>query len=175
MFTSEGLLVVYDFASGRRSAQCPELDLWYSEMLRRWPKPNEGVQEVSPATFESSPMHLLAHETFTVSISLKLDEYLSYLMTESNVSVAASSGVAVNEIRSWCEEGLRQFFHGSFSQSSLIPTMPVSANRNDWTLGAPPRKGRRSVPGRTFRLGRGRHDDTRDRFDIQGRSRSVTA
>ena len=113
VLSSEGLLVVYDFASGRRSAQCPELDLWYSEMLRRWPKPNEGVQEVSPATFESSPMRLLAHETFTVSISLKLDEYLSYLMTESNVGVAASSGVAVNEIRSWCEEGLRQFFHGS--------------------------------------------------------------
>ena len=68
---------------------------------------------MSRATFESSSMHLVAHETFTVSISLELDEYLSYLMTESNVGVAASSGVALNEIRSWCEEGLRQFFQGS--------------------------------------------------------------
>jgi SAM-dependent methyltransferase len=113
VLSSEGLLVVYDFASGRRSAQCPELDPWYSEILQRWPKPSEGVQEVSRATFESSSMHLVAHETFAVSISLDLDEYLSYLMTESNVGVAARSGVALNEIRSWCEEGLRQFFQGS--------------------------------------------------------------
>ena len=113
VLSPEGLLVVYDFASGRRSAQCPELDPWYSEMLRRWPKPNEGVQEVSRATFESASMHLVAHETFTVSIGFELDAYLNYLMTESNVGVAAGSGVALSEIRSWCEEGLRQFFHGS--------------------------------------------------------------
>ncbi len=113
VLSPEGLLVVYDFASGRRSAQCAELASWYAEMLQRWPKPSEGVREVSRATFESAPMHLMAHEIFTVSIDFELDGYLDYLMTESNVAAAVSSGAARSEIRSWCEEGLRHFFQGS--------------------------------------------------------------
>jgi SAM-dependent methyltransferase len=115
VLSPEGLLVVYDFAAGRCSVECAELDSWYSEMLRRWPKPNDGVQEVSRATFESAPMRLVAHETFTVSIGFELDGYLDYLMTESNVGAAVSSGAALTEIRSWCDEGLRQFFEGSLA------------------------------------------------------------
>ena len=112
VLSSEGLLVVYDFATGRRSVQCPELDPWYSEMLQRWPSPNEEAEEVIRQTFESASLHLVAHETFTVSLGFELDEYLNYLMTESNVGAAVSSGAALTEIRSWCEEGLRQFFQG---------------------------------------------------------------
>jgi hypothetical protein len=82
-------------------------------MLQRWPKQGEGAQEVGLATFESASMHLVAHETFTVTIDFELDDYLGYLMTESNVGAAASSGTARTYIRSWCEEGLRQFFRGS--------------------------------------------------------------
>jgi ubiquinone/menaquinone biosynthesis C-methylase UbiE len=113
VLSPQGLLVVYDFASGRCSAECAELDPWYSEMLRRWPKRSKGVQEVSRATFESAPMHLVAHESFTVSIGFELDGYLDYLMTESNVGAAVRSGASLTEIRSSYEAGLRQFFQGS--------------------------------------------------------------
>jgi SAM-dependent methyltransferase len=113
VLSPDGLLVVYDFGSGRCSAQCAELDSWYSEMLHRWPKPSAVVREVSRATFESAPMHLVAHENLAVSITFELDGYLDYLMTESNVGAAVSSGAAPTEIRSWCEEGLRQFFQES--------------------------------------------------------------
>jgi SAM-dependent methyltransferase len=115
VLSPEGLLVVYDFGSGRCSAQCAELAPWYAEMLRRWPKPNEGVREVGQATFESAPMHLIAHETFTVSIDFELDGYLDYLMTESNVGAAVRRGAALSDIRSWCEESLRPFFQRSLS------------------------------------------------------------
>ena len=55
---------------------------------------------------------LVAYETFTVSLDFELDDYLDYLMTESNVGAAVSAGVALTAIRSWCEEGLHQFFRG---------------------------------------------------------------
>ena len=115
VLSRKGLLVVYDFASGRCSRQCVELDSWYSKMLRRWPKPSDGLREVSEATFESAPMHLVAYETFVVSIDFELDGYLDYLMTESNVGAAVRSGASLTEIRSWCEEGLHQMFQGTFS------------------------------------------------------------
>jgi SAM-dependent methyltransferase len=115
VLSPEGLLVVYDFASGGCSAQCGELASWYTEMVQRWPKPNQRVQDVSRATFESAPMHLLAYETFRVSLGFELDGYLDYLMTESNVSAAVLSGVPLAEIRIWCEVGLRPFFRGPLS------------------------------------------------------------
>jgi SAM-dependent methyltransferase len=115
VLSREGLLVVYDFSSGRCSAQCAELDSWYSNMLRRWPKPNDGVREVSEATFESAPMDLFAYEAFAVSIDFELDGYLDYLMTESNIGAAVRSGASLTEIRSWCEEGLRQLFQRTLS------------------------------------------------------------
>ena len=57
-------------------------------------------------------MRLVAYETFTVSLELELRGYLSYLMTESNIAAAVSAGVALTDIRSWCEEGLHPFFQG---------------------------------------------------------------
>ena len=115
VLSREGLLVVYDFSPGRSSAQCAALDSWYSKMLQRWPKPNDGVREVSEATFESAPLRLVADETFVVSIDFELDGYLDYLMTESNVGAAVRTGASLTEIRSWCEEGLHQLFHGTLA------------------------------------------------------------
>jgi ubiquinone/menaquinone biosynthesis C-methylase UbiE len=113
VLSPDGVLVVYDFGSGRTSTQCTELDSWYSKMLQRWPNTHEGVQEVSRATFERAPLRLIAHESFTVSISFALDGYVDYLMTQSNIASAVGGGAAPSEIRSWCEEGLRPFLQES--------------------------------------------------------------
>jgi SAM-dependent methyltransferase len=113
VLSPDGLLVVYDFGSGRTSTQCSELDSWYSTMLQRWPNASEGVQEVNEATFEHAPMPLIAHESLTVSITFRLDGYLDYLMTQSNIASAVNAGVAPGEIRSWCEAGLHSFFNES--------------------------------------------------------------
>jgi SAM-dependent methyltransferase len=112
VLSPNGLLVVYDFATGRRSPECAELDAWYSNLLQHWPKPSGGAQAVNSATFEAAPMRLVAYDSFTVSLDFELDGYLDYLMTESNVGAAVSAGVALTVIRSWCEEGLQQFFRG---------------------------------------------------------------
>jgi SAM-dependent methyltransferase len=113
VLSPDGFLVVYDFATGRRSPACAGLDAWYSDLLQRWPKPSGGMQAVTSATFESASMRLVAYETFTVSLDVELDGYLDYLMTESNVGAAVRAGVALTEIRSWCQAGLQQLFRGS--------------------------------------------------------------
>lgn len=112
VLSPDGMLVVYDFATGRRSPACADLELWYSELLERWPKPSGGVQPVTSATFESAPMELVAYDTFTVSLDFELEGYVDYLLTESNVGAAVSAGFTLTEIRSWCEEGLHSLFRG---------------------------------------------------------------
>ena len=110
VLSPEGLLVVYDFGTGRSSTECPGLDSWYSSMVRRWPKPTEGVRHVTRATFESVPMQPVGYETLTASVCFELEDYLDYLMTESNVVAAMRSGIPASAIRAWCEEGLRPLF-----------------------------------------------------------------
>ncbi len=113
VLSPDGFLVVYDFGTGRRSMDCPELDSWHSSMLQKWPKPSAGVREVTRATFDSAPMQLVAHESLTVSVGFELEGYLDYLMTESNVGAAVRTGTHPSAIRAWCEEGLRPFFQPS--------------------------------------------------------------
>jgi hypothetical protein len=106
----DGVLVVYDFATGRRSAQSPGLESWYAEWLHRWPKPTTGVKAVVRTTFDEAPLQLIAYEALTVSTTFDLNGYIDYLMTESNVSSAMGSGVSMGEIRGWCEEHLYSLF-----------------------------------------------------------------
>jgi ubiquinone/menaquinone biosynthesis C-methylase UbiE len=110
VLSADGLLIVYDFGTGRWATECSDLDRWYSRMLRRWPTPSEGVQEVDRTTFESAPMHLVAYESFVASINFDLTSYIDYVMTESNIAAAVDSGTQTGEIRAWCEEGLSPLF-----------------------------------------------------------------
>jgi SAM-dependent methyltransferase len=113
VLSTDGLLIVYDFGAGRRASECPDLDQWFTQMLHRWPTPREGVQEVDRTTFESAPMHLVVYESLVIATSFELDNYIDYIMTESNVAAAVDSGIPASEIRAWCEAGLRPFFQGS--------------------------------------------------------------
>ena len=127
VLSPDGLLVVYDFATGRRSPECAGLDAWYSDLLRRWPKPSGGAQAINSATFKSVSMRLVAHETFTVSLDFELDGYLDYLMTESNVGAAVRAGVSLSEIRSWCHEGLQAIVpRVDTDRVSLVLCLPES-------------------------------------------------
>jgi len=114
VLSPDGVLVVYDFATGRRSAQSPDLESWYADWLRRWPTPTTGVTAIRPSTFDEAPLRLIAYESFTVATTFDLNGYLDYVMTESNVSSAIRSGASMEEIRGWCEQHLRSLFEEPF-------------------------------------------------------------
>jgi SAM-dependent methyltransferase len=106
----DGVLVVYDFATGCQSAACPDLASWYFEWLRRWPKPTSWAAPISRSTFDGAPLDLFAYKALTVTATFDLRGYLDYLMTESNVADAVRSGTSMGEIRGWCETQLRPIF-----------------------------------------------------------------
>lgn len=106
----DGVLVVYDFATGCQSAACPDLACWYFEWLHRWPKPTSGAALNSRSTFAGAPLDLFAYKALTVTATFDLRGYLDYLMTESNVADAVRSGTSMGEIRGWCETQLRPIF-----------------------------------------------------------------
>jgi hypothetical protein len=58
------------------------------------------------------PFALGAHDAFVVSIEMDADDYVRYLMTETNVAQAIADGEATSDIESWCIETFSAVFAG---------------------------------------------------------------
>jgi hypothetical protein len=88
----DGGLVIYDFPECGNFRGPAGLDAWYSEFLRRYPRPSGSGHEIG--------------------LTLSPDFYLDYVMTETNVAQAARNGVPEQEIRAWCAGTLAPVFQG---------------------------------------------------------------
>ncbi len=100
--TRDGMLVVYDHDFGRRSADSDEIEAWYRAHIARWPRPATGRRGIDPTMLARGSLELVTADTFTVELTLDLDAYVDYAMTETNVAFALRAGTPEAEIRSAC-------------------------------------------------------------------------
>jgi len=112
VLTERGVVVVYDFTPGRSFRGSLELDAWYSEFMRRYPAPLGFGKEVSPDTLRAcgDSLRLSHHRQFQVGLEMGLAAYVDYVLTETNVACAVQKGVALAEMRAWCEATLAPVF-----------------------------------------------------------------
>jgi Methylase involved in ubiquinone/menaquinone biosynthesis len=101
VLTVDGVIAVYDFATGSRSALVPELAPVYEEFAARWPRPTGGRQVINPAVLASGPFTMTADDRFVVTIEMSADAYVDYLMTETNVAASSAMGEDRDGIRDW--------------------------------------------------------------------------
>jgi SAM-dependent methyltransferase len=105
-----GVLVVYDFSSGRRSYRAPSLDSWFSAFEHRYPFPPGYAMDVERLPYDRAGLRLAAYEPFEVAVPLTLEAYLAYVLSEANVEGAIASGVPERDISTWCRETLVPVF-----------------------------------------------------------------
>ncbi len=110
----DGVLVVYDFAEGRRFRESDKLDTWYSQFLERYPSPLDSAQPVTPESLRkcSSGLRLNGYEQFEMGLMVEPSFYIDYVVTETNVAHALMNGVPEEEIRTWCGRSLEPVFQG---------------------------------------------------------------
>jgi hypothetical protein len=51
-------------------------------------------------------------EDFEIGLSLSLEFYVSYMLTETNVEAAVAAGTNIDDIRAWCTRTLATVFEG---------------------------------------------------------------
>jgi SAM-dependent methyltransferase len=109
-----GVLVVYDFRTGRTFRGTTILDDWFSSFVARYPWPPKEARELSPEILDrlDSGFRVTSHECFEIGLTLTPEFYLDYMLTETNVAYALRNGVSYGEIRSWCAETLRHVWNG---------------------------------------------------------------
>ena len=112
VLTSAGRLIVYDFQTGRDFRDSVLLSRWFDEFETRYPWPPSRV--ITPESLVLTPFGLRAsgHEWFEIGLVLAPDEYLRYVLTETNVAAAMERGQTATEIRAWCEQTLGNVFSG---------------------------------------------------------------
>jgi SAM-dependent methyltransferase len=109
---SPGLLVIYDFEPGRSFRDSSALDDWFRAFLARYPWPPHERRELNPEILSdlAAGFQLEHQQRFEIAISLARAFYLEYMLTETNVAFAMRSGVAREDIRSWCTKTLDEFW-----------------------------------------------------------------
>lgn len=105
-----GVFVIYDFSSGRRARDDGRLSSWFAEFERRYPFPPGYDLDVQAVDYASAGLHLDTFVPFEVALEITAEAYLDYVLTESNVERAVTSGAAERDVRIWCERTLGPIF-----------------------------------------------------------------
>ena len=106
----DGVFVIYDFSAGRRLADDPRLDRWFSSFEKRYPFPPGYEMDVMNLGFPEAGLRLIRFEEFHVAVPMAAAEYQAYAMSETNVEQAVTAGVPETEIAAWCRETLHEIF-----------------------------------------------------------------
>ena len=109
----DGVIAVYDFATGRRSAATPGVTEVYDGFAQRWPRPTSGRQVINPAVLFAVGFSVISSREVVVTLDMTAAAYVNYLMTETNVSAAIGRGEPEHEIRAWCDATFTPVFPAS--------------------------------------------------------------
>src|SRR5437879_663601 len=95
VLTSSGVLMVYDFQTGRTFPDSSSLDDWFANFISRYPWPPSEARTISPQILSQldSGFRMQGHESFQIPVTLTPGFYLEYMMTETNVAFALRNGV----------------------------------------------------------------------------------
>ncbi len=99
-----GIVIAYDFATGRRTPADPALAVAYAEFAARWPRPVANRHAVDPGVLAAAGFDVGPHDTFVVTLTMTADEYVRYLMTETNVIGGIARGDDRDDIGRWCRD-----------------------------------------------------------------------
>ena len=88
-----GVVVVYDFSTGRSLRESPQLDEWFERFVERYPwPPNEARVINADVLREVATGFMVSSEDFEIGVRMGLDAYVEYMMTETNVAFAIRNG-----------------------------------------------------------------------------------
>ncbi len=113
----DGVVIVYDFSTGRRTVGDATLTAAYDEFAQRWPRPVANRHPVDSAVLGAAGFALRTDATFVETVTMTGADYLRYLMTETNVVGGIATGHDRHDIERWC----RERFAPSFASSSATP------------------------------------------------------
>jgi SAM-dependent methyltransferase len=114
VLTRDGTFLLYDFSPPRRSASGAGLERWFASFERRFPwPPGWEPLDVRELPLGRYGLRLLRYADVEARLTMTLDAYLRYMLSETNVEHAIARGAcSAEQARDWCRETLKAVFAG---------------------------------------------------------------
>jgi len=107
-----GFLAAYDFSTGRVLPRNAPTEARFSSFERTFPWPAGYSLDLERLPYAAHGLSLVYFETFVVEISMSEDDYLEYVLGETNVEVAVSRGLPELDARQSSWQIFRPLFEG---------------------------------------------------------------
>jgi SAM-dependent methyltransferase len=134
----DGTFVIYDFSAGRRFAGDRRLETWYAEFDARYPEPPGYAMDVVRLPFDRAGLALDRHEKLEALVTMTMDAYLRYVMSETRIELALAAGARESDIREWCGATLAQAFGGE-PRDVVFDCWFACVRHRAWTRPAAPK------------------------------------
>jgi len=107
-----GHLAVYDFSTGRVLPRDALSESSFLSFEQRFPRSRGYAMDVARLPYSPHGLALTLFETFVVELDMSADEYLDYIMSETNVEAAISGGMSEPDAGDACREIFGPLFAG---------------------------------------------------------------
>ena len=113
-----GWVIIYDNTITDQMPGCPAYTHWhYEQYLVRYPKPPRDESPFTPSEADAYGFRLVHSEDYTNELSWSLDQYVEFMLTQSNIIAAVDmGGQSLDEAREWMHSTL----------SALLTVTPVT-------------------------------------------------
>jgi ubiquinone/menaquinone biosynthesis C-methylase UbiE len=98
-----GWLAAYDFSAGRRLSEPSNLPDAYDEFRRKYPSQPGYSLDLNSLPYAEAGLKVIKHEEFSIGISMSRHTYVNYLLGDTGVEIAITSGTSESEVRYFCE------------------------------------------------------------------------
>ena len=109
-----GWVIVYDNTITDHMPGCPAYTRWYHEQyLVRYPKPPRDESPFTPSEADAYGFRLVHSEDYTNTLHWSLDQYVEFMLTQSNIIAAVElGGQSLDEARAWMHSTLAALMPG---------------------------------------------------------------
>ena len=125
-----GVVIIYDFAAGRRALGGHKLEDWFATFEHRYPSPPGYALDVRGLAYRQAGFRLKAYEELEIAIPMTLGSYVPYVLSATGVEHAIASGVPEPAIRDWCRSTLAEIF-GDQSRDVVFAAYVAYVNKID--------------------------------------------
>jgi ubiquinone/menaquinone biosynthesis C-methylase UbiE len=109
---ADGVFTIYDFSDGRRFHDGDRLTRWYDAFEKRYPPQPGYAMDVRELPFADAGLRLDSYQAFQVTVTMSMDAYARYAMSQTTVEAALARGASEEDIGRWCRSTLTGVFEG---------------------------------------------------------------
>ena len=131
VLSPNGYLAIYDFSTGRVQPPGAPSGASFGSFERKFPWPSGYTMDVTRLPYTAHGLSLAFCDKFVVEICMSSEEYLEYVMSETNVEAAIAEGLNELDARDACRRIFEPLFAGGSQKVAFNSVLALARKEVD--------------------------------------------